>query len=225
MRYLLAALLFICSNPVFAQAASLPKEAEAVTAKLSGVKGYQADFTMETKEEDGKVVKLAGKISFAMPNRRRLEIKQDDTGGLPQVIIADGKMEWHYDPNLKQVLRSPIPAELPGPHKPFGETQPGTVRFVEKTGEGEESVLRFEAVPAPVIAESSPVPIKLIRLDIGEQDGFLRQLVLLNDKGEEVLVQRYGNVKINEESPESDFSFTPPEGVPVKDIPVQLNRE
>jgi outer membrane lipoprotein-sorting protein len=216
MRYLLSALLLLCSTSVYA--ADLPREAEQLNSKLSGVRSYQADFSMETKEEDGKPVKLEGKILFKTPNLRKLEIKQDDTGGLPQVIVADGKLEWHYDPNSAQVLRSKIPADLPGPHRPFGEIQPGTLRFVQKNGSGRDSVSLFEGTPAPVLVESSPVPIKLIRLEVGDEDGFLRHLVLLDEKGQEVLAQRYSNIRINVDVPSSEFVFTPPDGVPVRDL-------
>ena len=225
MKHLLAVVIMLWSAPVFAEPASLPKEAEELAAKLSDVKTYQADFSMETKEEDGKPVKLEGKISFKTPNQRRLEIKQDDTGGLPQVIVADGKLEWHYDPNTAQVLRSELPGELPGPHLPFGEVHPGTLRFVEKSGSGKEAVYRFEGTPATVLAESSPVPIKVIRLDVSGEDGFLRHLVLLDEKGAEVLSQNYNNLRINANIPASDFIFTPPEGVPVKDLSAPVKSE
>ncbi len=224
MRYLLMALL-LWPTAAFAESAVLPKEAQELTEKLSGVKTYQADFTMETKEEDGKPVKLAGKISFKNPNLRRLEIKQDDTQELPQLVVADGTYEWHYDPNsnperqeVPQVLRSKVPAVLPGPHRPFGEIQSGTLRFVEKSGSGEAALVRFEGAPALPIAQSSPVPIKLIRLDVSDGDGFLRHLVLLDEKGQEVLAQHYTNIRINLDLPASDFVFTPPEGVPIRDL-------
>lgn len=225
MRYLLTALLLVWSTPVFAAPAALPKEAQELTGKLSGVKTYQADFAMETKEEDGKPVKLEGTISFQAPNQRRLEIKQAAAGEQPQVIIADGKLEWHYDPNSAQVLRSQLPAELPGPHRPFGEIQPGTLKFVEKSGSGKEAVVRFEGTPAAVLVESSPVPIKTIRLDVGEEDGFLRHLVLLDEKGEAVLSQHYSDIRVNTDIPASEFVFTPPEGVPVKDLSVPETSE
>ena len=232
MKYLLTVLLLLSPTAAFAEPAALPKEAQELTAKLSAVKTYEADFTMETKEDDGKLVKLEGKISFKSPNMRRLEIKQDDTQELPQMVISDGTYEWHYDPNTNpdtqespQVLRSSVPAELPGPHRPFGEIQSGSLRFVEKRGSGATAVLRFEGAPSPVLAQSSPVPIKLIRLDVGEQDGFLRDLFLLDEKGQEVLAQHYTSIRINPDLPASDFVFTPPEGVPVKDLSAEAQKE
>ncbi len=215
---ILAAFLFSAAAVAAAEESALPKEAQQMEAKAAALENYRARFALETKEENGELVRLEGTLSFQRPNRRRLEIRQGGSENLAQMLVADGKVEWHYYPTTASLYRVPIPKEIPGPHRPFGETQPGTVRFIEKAGSGSDVRLKFEATPAQTILEGSPVPIRLLRVEVGEQDGLVRQLVLLGEKGEEVLSQRYYDVQVNTPVPEGEYTFTPPEGVPVVDM-------
>ncbi|MCM8794434.1 MAG: outer-membrane lipoprotein carrier protein LolA [Candidatus Omnitrophica bacterium] len=222
MRYWLSVLILLWPSLAGAQQeTTLPPEARELVSKAAAASSYSAQFMMETKEEDGQPVRLEGRILFQQPNKRRLEIRQGPSVDSPQVIIADGKTEWHFDPASKQVLRGAVPPQLPGPHKPFGEAKEGTVHLVQKMGEGAAAVWRFEAEPSPLIAESAPVPIKVLRMDISPQDGLLRRLSILDEAGNEVLSQSYSDVETNIEISNEEFVFEPPDGAQVVDIPAQ----
>lgn len=210
----MSGLAVFCATAVCAEGGPLPKEAQELTAKANALTSYRTTFTLETKEEDGQTVRLEGRLSFQQPNRRHLEIREGESAEMAQSIVSDGQKEWHYYPGTRSLYRVDVPKEIPGPHRPFSEVEPGTVRFVAKHGSGPEARFRFEGKPTTSITEGAPVPIQTIRVDVGE-DGLVRELYLLDSKGEQVFSQIYSKVEINAPFPQGEFTFTPPAGVPI----------
>jgi len=210
-----AAALFLISGSLFA-AEPLPKETQDLIAKASALKNYRAQFNLDAKEENGETVRLEGTLLFQQPNRRRLELRQGGSREISQLLVSDGTVEWQYAPSEKKAYRLSNAPEVPGPHRPFAEGK--SFRFVERIGAEPEALLRFEGTPLPTVVQDSPVPIKTLRVDVGEQDGLVRELSLLDAKNEVVLLQRYTAVEVNAELPEDSFTFTPPEGVSIEDL-------
>ena len=210
-----AAALSLISSPLFA-AESLPKEAQGLVAKAAALKNYRAQFNLEAKEETGQTVRLEGTLLFQRPNQRRLELRQEGSKEISQLLVSDGTVEWQYAPSEKKAYRLSNAPEVPGPHRPFAEGK--SFRFVERIGAEPEARLRFEGTPLPTIVQDSPVPIKTLRVDVAEQDGLVRELALLDAKNQVILSQKYTAVEINAELPEGSFAFTPPEGTAVEDL-------
>ena len=206
--------LLLSASFSYAAGESLPKEAQELTAKAAALTGYRAAFVLQTKEEDGQLVRLEGKLSFQQPNKRHLEIHEGGAAELAQSIVSDGQKEWHYYPATKSLYRVDVPKDIPGPHRPFAEMEPGSIRFVEKLGSEPDVRFRFEGKPTAAIVEGAPVPVQTIRVDVGA-DGLLRELSLLSPKGESVFVQTYSEVEVNSAFPQSEFAFSPPRGVPI----------
>lgn len=204
--------------PLPKEAMPLPKEAQELVAKAQAIQSYRARFTLEATEETGEPVQLSGTLEFERPNRRRLELKENKAEGISQLLVSDGSVEWQYYPAGKLAYRLASPPEAPGPHRAFSEMQAGSLRFVEKRGDGAQALSRFEAIPLPSIVEGSPVPIQTLRVDVGEQDGLVREMVLLDSQGDPVLSQRYSNLEVNVLIPAESFSFQPPEGVETVDL-------
>lgn len=193
----------------------LPPEAAQAAAKTAGWSGYRANFVLEAAEEDGNLFVLRGTMLFKKPDQRRLEIQEENAPDLTQLLVSDGKTEWQYYPQEKTAYRIKNPPQPPGPHQPFSEAAEGSVKFLQAQG----GLLQFEADPRPAAVEASPVPIKKLRLDIAEEDGILRQMVMLGENGETVLTQRFTDVEVNPSLPASQFRFTVPEGAKVTDVP------
>lgn len=211
------ALLF--STATFAEEElALPKEAQELTARAEEVRSYQTHFSLEAQEETGEPVELEGTLLFEWPNRRRLELREGSEQTPSQLLISDGTFEWQSYPAANTVYRSRSPGEAPGPHRPFSDLKPGSVRFLERVESEEGRRIRFEAIPLPSVVEGSPVPIDRLRVDVGEEDGLVRELVLLDTQGEPVLTQRYRDLQVNISIPQESFSFTPPEGFQVVDL-------
>ena len=197
----------------------LPKEAKEALAKTSALQSYKASFVLEAKEEDGKLFTLKGTLLYRQPGHRRLEIREGDAKENTQLLVSDGKVEGQYHPKSAAVYRINNPPEAPGPHRPFSEVKAESVQFVKRVETDGDPVLRFEADPQPASVEGSPIPVKKVRLDVGEKDGMLREMVMLDEKGEPVLTQRFADLEVNVPLADDQFSFTPPEGVSVMEMP------
>lgn len=216
----LIALLGIPS-PAFTQEApaDLPPEAQQAVQKAAQWDSYKASFNLEAKEEDGRTFLLNGTLQFQKPSKRRLEIQEGDNKESRQLLVSDGNVEWQYYPQGAMVYRVNQPPEPPGPHRPFSEAKPETLRFVERTQEEGEELLRFEGEPKPSTVEGAPVTVTKIALAVSEKDGLLREMALLDDKGQPLLTHRYRHIEVNVKIPEDQFAFTPPEGVAVMELP------
>lgn len=208
----LFASIVMCGTAI-AQEPPLPKEAKALVDRVSALKSYQAKFTLEAKEENGEEVRVEGTVIFEKPNRRRLNLSNPGEKEASQMIVSDGTTEWQYDVASKTVYKIKALADVPGPHRPFGEVKTETLRFVRSMGEGAAAVSRFEAVPLPAVVEGSPVAIESLRVDVGQKDGLVRELVLLDPKGETVFTQRYEDIQTNVSVAQGTFTFTPPADV------------
>ena len=203
----------------------LPKEAQGLLSKTAALQSYKARFTLEAKEANGEPVKLTGTLLFQRPNRRRLEIwegQERQEAKASQLLISDGQTEWQYSPENKTVYRVKSPADPPGPHRPFSEVRTETLHFVKRLEGKPAALARFEGDPLPSVVAGSPVPIQKLRVDVGEADGLVRELSLLDAQGNVVLSQRYQEVEVNISIPEGTFTFTLPEGTEVVDLPEPL---
>ncbi len=200
---------------VFAEE-TLPQEAQELAAKISALESYRCFFLLEAQEKPGETVRLEGTLSFQRPNRRRLELKESGSKETSQLLVSDGKVEWQYDPGSKTAYRLANPPEAPGPHRPFAQGR--AFRFVQRRNAGKETQLQFEGSPLPEVVRDSPVPIQTLRVEVGEGDGLVRELILLDGKGGMVLLQKYQQVELNVTFPEETFVFEPPSGVKVEEL-------
>ncbi len=197
----------------------LPKEAKEVLRKAAALESYRAKFLLEAKEEDGQTFYLRGTLLYQKPQRRRLEIYQGDAEQPSQILVADGTVEWQHYPQSGTVYRVLNPPPPPGPHRPFAEVQPGTLRFIQWVEEGGERRLRFEAEPLPSMKEGAPVSVRKLEIEVGERDGLARRLQLLDAQGQPVLTQNFTQVEVNLDLEQNQFLFVPQEGMTVMDLP------
>jgi len=202
-------------------AALLPPEAQTLQSKAQALRGYSSRFTLETQEEGGQSVRLEGTLLFESPSRRRVEIKEEGSDGPSQILVGDGVVEWQYFKEANTVYRMENPPPPPGPHRPFAEIQAGTLRLAGEASSEAQTFQRFEGKPLAEVTEGAPAPIETIRVDVGKEDGLVRELTLLDAQGKSVLSQRYSDVEVNPSFPEETFRFTPPAGAQV----VDLNKE
>ena len=218
LRFGLLLVLVFSAGSVRAEEAALPKEAKAAAEKALSWNSYKTDFALDTKEEDGAVFLLRGTLVYRKPGQRRLQIREGEAAQDTQTLVSDGKVEWQYIPKSNVVYRIDNPPEAPGPHRPFTDVKPETVRFVKKVESPEGALLRFEAEPRPQLVDGSPVPVKTVRLDLSEKDGMLREMVMLDALGEPVLTQRFTGLEVDVQVPDDRFQFTAPEGVSVTQL-------
>ncbi len=52
----------------------------------------------------------------------------------------------------------------------------------------------------------------------GAEDGVVRKMIMFNEEGKEMMSQSYTNIQLNIEVADSQFEFTPPEGIQTVDM-------
>lgn len=76
-----------------------------VQERYDATRDFTADVTQEmTIASLGKTTTAHGTVAFKKPGKMRWEL----TDGDPQVIVADGKTLWLYQPTERQVLKAPF---------------------------------------------------------------------------------------------------------------------
>ena len=94
--YAMAAAVLLACNTAHAGAR------DDLDAFTKGLKGLQGGFAQTVYAPDGaKKESSSGRVSLSAPRLFRWEYVKP----YPQLIVADGKTVWVYDPDLKQVTR------------------------------------------------------------------------------------------------------------------------
>ncbi|MCA0395212.1 MAG: outer membrane lipoprotein chaperone LolA [Proteobacteria bacterium] len=77
---------------------------EQLDAFTKGLKGLDGQFTQTVFDDNGRVRESSsGRVALSAPRLFRWEY----TRPYPQLIVADGKTVWVFDPDLEQVTRRP----------------------------------------------------------------------------------------------------------------------
>lgn len=78
-----------------------------VQERYDATRDFTADVTQEmTVASLGKTITSHGTVAFKKPGKMRWELTQNDK----QVIVADGTTLWLYQPEERQVLKTPFDA-------------------------------------------------------------------------------------------------------------------
>ena len=81
---------------------------DQLTTFTRGLKGLDGQFTQQVFDPQGRVKESSsGKVALSAPRLFRWEYVKP----FPQLIVADGKKVWVFDPDLKQVTVRPQGAE------------------------------------------------------------------------------------------------------------------
>ena len=75
-----------------------------LNAFAKGLKGLDGQFTQQVFDQKGKLKESSnGKVALSAPRLFRWEYVRP----YPQLIVADGKTVWVFDPDLQQVTKRP----------------------------------------------------------------------------------------------------------------------
>lgn len=173
---------------------------------LGAQRTMQADFEQTVHGSNGVVTQSArGTMQVARPQLFRWEVREP----FEQLIIADGKQVWVYDPDLMQAVVRPFDSQLADtPALLFGgDAQLIGERFVVTIPEETAKGFRFELKPKADNALFESLRVTFI-------DNRLREMSLLDGLGQRTRIQ-FGNVSLNGAIPDSRFRFEPPAGTDV----------
>ena len=178
-----------------------------LNAFTKGLKGLDGQFAQRVFDPKGKLKEnSSGKVALSAPRLFRWEYVKP----YPQLIVADGKTVWVYDPDLQQVTKRPQGVEEQ--NSPLSALiDPGKLdaQFVVKEDGSAEGLNWLSLAPKGNGADAS---FRSARLGFGK-DGLVKMQVV------DALGQRteinFSSWKRNPAFPANTFRYKPSKGVDV----------
>ena len=206
MRSAVLALLFVvlACGPALAWGATAQEQLKAFVAKVQSATG---SFSQATTGPQGGKAKPAqqGTFAFQRPGKFRWEVQKP----YAQLIVADGKQVYQYDPDLAQVTVREV-------GKAIGAS-PAAILF----GSGDLDQA-FNVTPLPDsdglqwlrAKPRNAADAGFAQVDIGMRDNMPVRILLLDAFGQTTRVDLSG-MQANASVPASQFQFTAPKGTDV----------
>ncbi|MDZ4116964.1 MAG: outer membrane lipoprotein chaperone LolA [Xanthomonadaceae bacterium] len=171
-----------------------------------GIKVLDGQFSQQVFDPQGQLSESSsGRIALAKPRQFRWEYAQP----FPQLIVADGKHVWVFDPDLEQVsVRQQSLEEQQSPLA--GLIDPAVLERQFKFAEGGDHDGMRWLVLTPLQGDDA----QLRQAWLGFGDGELRQMEL-RDALDQRTVIVFTNWRRNPKLAADTFRFTPPEGADV----------
>jgi outer membrane lipoprotein carrier protein len=198
MRYLF---LLLLSFPAFANGL------DDFLAFNAATRTATARFEQQAYDRAGKVVdRSSGSFSFARPDRFRWAYEKPHQ----QLLVADGKRLWIYDPDLRQVTVKRIDQAISStPAALLAGKDDITNLFTLRDAGTADGLAWVEALP-----KAKDTGFERVRL--GLKGRTLAAMELYDQLGGHTLL-RFEDLKANPALPPSTFQFTPPKGADVID--------
>lgn len=198
--------LFLLAALLSASTASAQDARRQYLQFATGLNSAAAEFRQTVTGPNGEKVQSAqGVMEMRAPDRFRWEYRAPS----PQLIVADGRKVWIYDPELRQVTVKPQDA--------MNQDNPLSALLRPETV---ERFYRVSELPArqglqwlqllPVRKADSPFD----KAELGFRDGALRSMRLFDAMGQ-VSEFNFGTWRRNAAIAETRFRFKPPKGVDV----------
>lgn len=197
-------LLFVYQFVSYASSAN-----DVLSARLAKIDSMQADFTQTiTDRKDKPVQKSVGHMSLQRPSKFRWSV----TKPTAQVVVANGKRLWIYDPDLEQVTIRSLSKEI-------GETPALLLSNTQTTLASDFNVKMQQDKNGGLqwfflIPKNQNSMLALIKL--GFANNQIREMHLEDHLGHITNVEFY-NILMNAKLSASLFDFKPPKHVDVID--------
>ncbi|HSD64191.1 MAG TPA: outer membrane lipoprotein carrier protein LolA [Ignavibacteriaceae bacterium] len=192
----LIALTFICSY-AFAQDTT-DELLKSVQSKYDAQNSISVNFNKSggTKED------FSGKLYLKKENKLRIELKNN-------VIVTDGQTFWNYDRKQKKVIINNYDASDPSEFSlhSFINVYPSKC----DVSSGEEGDLKT----LTLVPKTSELNFKTAKLYINDNN-LVEKVMIENNNGKSIIT--LSGYKLNRNLPDSDFTFSPPEGIKVIDL-------
>ncbi|GAB3384574.1 outer membrane lipoprotein chaperone LolA [Lysobacter fragariae] len=200
-RLVAAAVIALSAGNAFAGAR------DDLAAFTKGLKGLDGQFTQQVFTSQGKLKESSnGKVALSAPRLFRWEYVKP----FPQLIVADGKTVWVYDPDLQQVTRRPQGAEEQ--NSPLAALiDPGKLdaQFVVKEAGSSDGMEWLSLAPKDNGADAG---FRTARL--GFSGNALVKMQVVDALGQRTEIS-FSGWKRNPTFPKDTFKYAPPKGVDV----------
>ena len=171
-----------------------------------GLKGLEGQFSQQVYDANGKRKEMSsGRVALSAPRLFRWEYVKP----FPQLIIADGKTVWVYDPDLQQVTKRPQGVEEQNsPLAALIDPAKLDKEFVVKELPDEAGLQWLQLTPR----DGADASFQSARLGFSAQG--LAQMRVIDALGQRTEIAFQG-WKRNPKFSTSTFRYAPPKGVDV----------
>jgi outer membrane lipoprotein-sorting protein len=226
LRAAVAAVLAIAGQVAFAQQ-DPQKALQQVQNAVQNVKSYQA--LLEVRDQQGKDEMVASS-TLTVSREHGWRIEENSSEG-NHYVVNDFTTSYEYFPNHKKAIKfvAENAETREGFRKPANEMNPlvvldqSSVKLIGEENLDGEPVFHFEGTTSTqFMAQGKPVTRK-IEAWVSTKDGLPRKTIEHSENTVGTTV--YKNVKTNIEVKPEMFKFTPPEGVEVVDMNVEMRKQ
>jgi outer membrane lipoprotein-sorting protein len=221
--------LLLCLSCSVQKKPTTAQVVDELTRKAQQVESYAVDTKTVTNMK-GNSITITGKTVWKKPDM--MHIITNMMNGSKQEIYHTSGVVWTYNPMMKMATKMDISKvkDMPGDQS-FGKTK-GPASLLEnfpkeamstpekKTVDGNE-VYVFQMSPeqgAPSTQQNVPMPPHPMEIMIFADTGLPYKLSMRDKDGSLLMEQTYSNYQVNNPIPDSEFQFTPPEGVQIMDM-------
>lgn len=177
-----------------------------LNAFTKGLEGLDGQFTQTVYNSQGKLKETSsGQVQLSIPRLFRWEYVKP----YPQLIVADGKKVWIYDPDLAQVTVRPQGVqEQSSPLAALVEPEKLDAMFVVRETGQADGLEWLTLTPK----EGQEASFQTARL--GFRDAQLVKMEVLDTIGQNTRIE-FGKWTRNPDFAAGTFKYTPPKGVDV----------
>ncbi|HEY0660606.1 MAG TPA: outer membrane lipoprotein chaperone LolA [Lysobacter sp.] len=177
-----------------------------LNAFTKGLKGLSGQFTQHVFDPQGKLKETStGQLALSAPRLFRWEYVKP----YPQLIVADGKKVWVYDPDLQQVTVRPQGVEEQNsPLAALIDPARLDAQFVVKDLGADAGLQWLSLAPK----QEADAAFRSARLGFG--GGGLMKMQVVDNLGQRTEID-FSAWKRNPAFPADTFRYTPPKGVDV----------
>lgn len=196
--------------------AGTPDSVEDIVDRVQKRFDAMSDFTAKVDQElvvasAGRTLKAHGTVAFKRPGKMRWELRSDET----QVIVADGKTLWFYQPEEQQVLRSPFETAFRSSTPISFLTGVGRIRddfeaSIDGSGEGK--------VTLALLPRRQGGEVGRLRLTVETENYDIVTAEIFDPLGN-ITRLHFSDLKRNSGLGDSWFEFEVPDGVDIIDAP------
>lgn len=203
MKPLAISLMLACS---LATSTALAGARDDLKTFTSGLKGLDGQFTQQVFDANGnRKENSSGRVALSAPRLFRWEYAKP----YEQLIIADGKTVWVYDPDLQQVTRRAQGAEEQ--NSPLAALiDPSKLDKDYRISEGGSS----DGLDWLVLTPAAPGDNAFRTAKLGFNSNGLAQMQVVDAFGQRTELS-FSGWKRNPGFAAGTFSYTPPQGVDV----------
>lgn len=183
---------------------------EELTILLQNTHTFSADFEQNIKDKKGATIsESSGKVKISRPGKFYWKIEHPE----PVLVVADGKVLWHYDMELDQVTKKDLNKALANSPAALlaGSTDALKKNFKANYTEIKKCKIDNDTCITLKSTEADPL---FNEIKIAFRDKKLTAMEMTDALGQTIWTQ-YNSVTLNGAVDKSLFHFTPPKGTDI----------